>query len=167
MARVRPGPGVRGPASGRARSGRGPQTVPLVHFRWQRHPGGLQTGRLRELAVAALRRLGVGGAEVGVLVCDDATIRTLNRHFRSKDGPTDVLSFPAGFAQPDGPAYLGDVAISLETAARQAAGAGVSVRRELQVLLLHGLVHLCGYDHVTDGGEMEKLEARLRRELIE
>jgi probable rRNA maturation factor len=137
-----------------------------VTFRWQRHPGGRRTGALRELASEVLRRLNVGAAEVGVLVCDDATIRSLNRHFRDKDRPTDVLAFPANFAQPEGPPYLGDVAISLETASRHAAESGMSLETELKVLVLHALVHLCGYDHETDGGEMKRLEARLRRELI-
>ncbi len=137
-----------------------------VSFRWQRHPGGRQTEALRGLVVAALERLGVAAAEVGVLVCDDATIRTLNRHFRDKDQPTDVLSFRANFVQPDGLLYLGDVAISLETAARQASEGDVSLDRELRVLLLHGIVHLCGFDHESDEGEMDALEARLRRELI-
>ena len=137
-----------------------------VSFRWRRHPGGRRTEVLRVLAVAALERLGVAAAEVGVLVCDDATIRTLNRHFRDKDRPTDVLSFPANFKQPDGPPYLGDIAISLETAARQAAERGVNLDREMRVLLLHGIVHLCGFDHDNDEGEMNALEARLRRELI-
>lgn len=137
-----------------------------VSFRWQRHPGGRQTEALRGLVVAALERVGVAAAEVGVLVCDDATIRTLNRHFRGKDQPTDVLSFPANFVQPDGLLYLGDVAISLETAARQASEGDVSLDRELRVLLLHGIVHLCGFDHESDEGEMDALEARLRRELI-
>lgn len=137
-----------------------------VTFRWQRHPGGRQTETLRGLATEVLRRLDVGSAEVGVLVCDDATIRSLNRRFRDKDRSTDVLSFPADFAQPDGPRYLGDVAISLETAARQAAEAGTTLENELKVLVVHAIVHLCGYDHETDRGEMRRLEARLRRELI-
>jgi probable rRNA maturation factor len=137
-----------------------------VTFRWQLRAPGRRTTALRRLAVAALERLGAGPVEVGVLVCDDATIRTLNRHFRAKDAPTDVLSFPAGFAQPDGPVYLGDVAISLETARRQADQAGVDLDRELETLLVHALVHLCGFDHETDGGEMAALEARLRSELI-
>lgn len=68
---------------------------------------------------------------------------------------------------PEGRVYLGDVAISLETAARQAAERGVPVARELETLLLHALVHLCGYDHETDHGEMEALERRLRRELLQ
>lgn len=137
-----------------------------VTFRWQRHPGGRQTEALRALATEVLRRLDVGAAEVGVLVCDDATIRSLNRRFRDKDRSTDVLSFPADFAQPDGPRYLGDVAISLETAARQAAEAGTTLENELKVLAVHAIVHLCGYDHETDRGEMRRLETRLRRELI-
>lgn len=138
-----------------------------VTFRWQHHPGGCQTGPLRELAARVLTRLDVAPAEVGVLVCDDATIRSLNRRFRDKDRPTDVLSFPANIAQPDGPPYLGDVAISLETAARQAAEAGTSLETELKALVLHAIVHLCGYDHEADRGQMRRLENRLRRELIQ
>jgi probable rRNA maturation factor len=113
-----------------------------------------------------LRSLGVAAAEIGVLVSDDTTIRMLNRHFRGRDEPTDVLSFPAGFEQPDGVPYLGDIAISIDTAARQAAETGGSLERELCTLLLHALVHLCGYDHERDTGEMAALEARLRGELL-
>ncbi len=137
-----------------------------VTFRWQRHPGGRQTEALRELATEVLGRLKVEAAEIGVMVCDDTTIRSLNRHFRGMDRPTDVLAFPANYAQPEGPPYLGDVAISVETATRQAVDAGTSLETELQVLVLHAIVHLCGYDHETDRGEMKRLEARLRRELI-
>ena len=137
-----------------------------VTFRWQRHPGGSPTGGLRKFARAAAERLGTGAVEIGVLVCDDSTIRSLNRHYRGKDRPTDVLSFPGGFAQPEGPRYLGDIAISLETANRQAHEANLPLQRELEVLLLHAIVHLCGYDHETDRGEMAALEARLRRELL-
>jgi len=137
-----------------------------VTFRWQRHPGGRPTTALRDLAVAAMERLGTGRAEVGVLVCDDATIRSLNRHFRGKDATTDVLSFSGQAGEPGGLPYLGDVAISLETARRQAAERGVGLERELEVLLLHAVIHLCGYDHESDDGEMAALESRLRRELL-
>lgn len=137
-----------------------------IAFRWQRHPGGRPTGPLRRLAESTLHRLGVDRAEVGVLVTDDPTVRTLNRHFRGKDVPTDVLSFPAGFAQPEGPPYLGDVAISLDTARRQAEASAVTIDRELATLLLHAIVHLCGWDHETDDGEMETLERGLRVELL-
>jgi probable rRNA maturation factor len=134
-------------------------------FRWQKRAAGSLTPGLRLLGLAALRRLGSRDAEIGVLICDDATIRSLNRHYRSKDSSTDVLSFPAGFAQPDGPTYLGDVAISLETAQRHAAEAGIAIERELQCLLLHAIIHLCGYDHETDDGEMEALEGSVREEM--
>jgi probable rRNA maturation factor len=137
-----------------------------VTFRWQRRPPKGQTEELRGLAVRVLSRLGVAAGEVGVLFCDDATIRSLNRQFRGKDRPTDVLSFSAGFAQEDGPPYLGDVAISLETARRQAAEVGVSTETELSTLLVHGILHLAGYDHESDDGEMARLEATLRVELI-
>lgn len=99
-------------------------------------------------------------------MCDDETIRSLNRHFRRQDRITDVLSFPSGEPQPDGPPYLGDVAISLETAGRQAGKRGHSVQRELEFLLIHALIHLCGFDHETDRGEMDRLESELQRELL-
>jgi probable rRNA maturation factor len=121
---------------------------------------------MRELARRVLARMGVHEGEIGVLVCDDATIRSLNRHFRAKDAATDVLSFPAGYPQPDGPVYLGDVAISLDTSRRQAEAAGVAVLTELKTLLIHALLHLHGYDHEVDDGAMEALEEELRRELL-
>jgi len=108
--------------------------------------------------------LAVESCEVGVLVCDDPTIRSLNRRYRASDRPTDVLSFPDGSFQPDGTRYLGDVAISIDTAARNAREAGITVERELEFLVLHALLHLCGFDHETDEGEMEAREAELRRE---
>jgi len=118
------------------------------------------------MAIAALGRLGVGRGEIGVLVCDDATIRSLNRHFRHQDTATDVLSFPSGDAQPDGDMYLGDIAISLETAARQAAARGAAITSELEILLLHAVLHLCGFDHEADRGEMNAVEAGLRKDLL-
>lgn len=138
-----------------------------VTFEWQRRASGRLTPAFRALGLAALRQLGRDGVEVGVLVTDDATVRTLNRRWRGKDTPTDVLSFPCGDRLPEGLVYLGDVAISLETAARQAAERGVPVARELETLLLHALVHLCGHDHETDHGEMEAIERRLRQELLQ
>ncbi|HPC82292.1 MAG TPA: rRNA maturation RNase YbeY [Thermoanaerobaculaceae bacterium] len=137
-----------------------------ITFEWQRRVPGRATAPLRALALAALRQLGKDGVEVGVLVTDDATVRTLNRRWRGKDRPTDVLSFPCGDRLPEGRVYLGDVAISLETAARQAAERGIPLVLELEMLLLHALVHLCGYDHETDHGEMEALERHLRQELL-
>jgi probable rRNA maturation factor len=137
-----------------------------VTIRWQAHPGGRPTARLRRVGQAALRRLGHRAAEVGVLVCDDPTIHALNRQYRGKDRPTAVLSFPAGAPGADGAPYLGDVAISLDMARRQAAGRRIPLERELELLLLHAVIHLSGYDHEADKGEMARLEAGLRRELL-
>ena len=100
--------------------------------------------------------------EVHVLLAGDATLRRLNRQFRGKKTATDVLSFPAGDARLG---VAGDLAISLETAARQATRFGHSLRDEVRVLLLHGVLHLAGFDHEADGGEMAAREAELRREL--
>jgi probable rRNA maturation factor len=95
---------------------------------------------------------------VTVAVVGDARVRQLNRRYRAKNAPTDVLSFPA--EEPD---QLGDVVIALGVARRQAAGAGHSLSTEFRVLALHGLLHLLGYDHERDAGEMSRLERRLRR----
>ncbi|MGC2162323.1 MAG: rRNA maturation RNase YbeY [Silvibacterium sp.] len=101
---------------------------------------------------------------VSVLLTGDGEIRRLNRAFRGKDKATDVLSFPAG----DGMGrsrMAGDLAISIETAAREAEQRGHALEVELRVLLLHGVLHLAGFDHETDSGEMERKENLLRRKL--
>lgn len=101
--------------------------------------------------------------EVSVLLTGDAQIRRLNRQFRGKNKPTDVLSFPAPEVQSE--VVAGDLAISVETAARQATEPGHALAIELQVLILHGVLHLAGYDHETDSGQMARREALLRRRL--
>src|SRR5580704_2625378 len=101
--------------------------------------------------------------EVDVLLADDSTLRRLNRAFRGKNKPTDVLSFPT--PEEIRQTHAGDLAISLETAARQAAVYGHDLRDEVRILLLHGLLHLSGLDHETDDGEMAAREAELRVEL--
>ena len=101
--------------------------------------------------------------EVDVLLADDSTLQRLNRAFRGKNKPTDVLSFPA--PEEIARSHAGDLAVSLETAARQAAAYGHDLRDEVRILLLHGLLHLIGLDHETDDGEMAAREAELRREL--
>ena len=97
--------------------------------------------------------------DVSLAFVSDARIRALNRAHRGKDVPTDVLSFPSGE-----PRFLGDIVIAAGVARRQAARAGHAFGVEARVLALHGLLHLLGYDHETDQGRMERLEARLRRE---
>jgi rRNA maturation RNase YbeY len=88
-------------------------------------------------------------------------MRELNRSFRGRDTPTDVLSFP-GETTEEG-FHLGDVAVSVSTARLQAERAGRSPYREVQILLLHGVLHCLGHDHETDSGEMSSLESQLRR----
>lgn len=130
---------------------------------------GLSPAGLGRFLTRARAAVGLAG-EVHVLLADDATLRRLNRTFLGKDKPTDVLSFPAAattvfFGEPEGPKLAGDLAISLETAARQAARFGHSLRDEVRVLLLHGLLHLAGFDHERDAGEMAARETELRQQL--
>ena len=101
--------------------------------------------------------------DVDVLLADDATLKRLNRSYRGKNKATDVLSFPA--AEEHGGEMAGDLAISLDTAAHQAKAHGHDLGKEVRILMLHGLLHLAGYDHETDSGEMAAREAELRREL--
>ena len=124
--------------------------------------GGLSTSGLSRFLNRARLAVGLRG-EVDVLLTADSTLRQLNQTFRGKNKPTDVLSFPAppDFAEK----HAGDLAISLETAARQATTYGHPLRDEIKILLLHGLLHLSGEDHETDNGEMAAREALLRREL--
>jgi probable rRNA maturation factor len=98
-------------------------------------------------------------------------MRRLNRDYREIDKPTDVLSFAyhEGEEAPrpwDEPRYLGDVVISVETAERYARELNLGFDREIDHLVIHGALHLAGYDHETDDGEMKKLERKLRRELL-
>lgn len=129
---------------------------------------------LTELAAATLRAINKGRASLTVALVRDRLIRQLNREYRNKNAPTDVLSFPQRGQNPAltvaaGPRsrYLGDIVISTDTALRQAIECGHSFDRELCELLIHGILHLCGYDHETDHGQMNRLELRLRRDLLE
>ena len=105
-----------------------------------------------------LRRSVAGGREFGVRVASDAAVRQANRRFLGKDCATDVLSFPSGEEL-----YLGDILISASQARRQARALGHPVEQELKVLLLHGGLHLLGYDHERDNGAMRRVEQRWRR----
>ena len=95
---------------------------------------------------------------VAVALAADGTVQALNRRYRRRDRPTDVLSFPAGDAT-----HLGDIVIARGVARRQARSAGHDERTEIRLLALHGLLHLLGYDHHHDGGTMARVERRLRR----
>lgn len=103
---------------------------------------------------------------VRLAIVPDRQVRTLNRRYRRRDYPTDVLSFPADPADVrprSARPHLGDIVIARGVARRQARSAGHTEATELRVLALHGLLHLLGYDHDRDEGEMASLERRLRR----
>lgn len=106
------------------------------------------------------------GAEVSLLFCDDARIRELNRRFRGQDKPTNVLSFPGPDPIEDAQ-FLGDIAIALETAAREAAEQGKTLQQHCRHLIVHGFLHLLGYDHEDDeeAEAMEALEIRVLRRM--
>lgn len=120
--------------------------------------------RVNEVAAAELNRfvrraqaLAKVGGEVGVLIAGNARVQELNRRFRRKNKPTDVLSFP----RPEG----GDIAISADIARENARLYGHRAADELKILILHGMLHLAGYDHERDNGHMAAREARLRAQL--
>lgn len=127
----------------------------------------IDTESLRQFLRRAQRATGVSG-EVNVIITSNQRMRTLNREFRGKDKTTDVLSFPAAksAASRNGrQSIAGDIAVSAEIARDNAESLGHCLDDELRILLLHGLLHLAGYDHETDNGEMAKLEQRLRTKL--
>jgi probable rRNA maturation factor len=113
-------------------------------------------------AAKAIDAIGNRGSSATIAFVSDKNIRKLNRQFRNVDKATDVLSFPAGDEEETN---LGDIAISVETAAAQAKDNGLTFENEIAQLILHGLLHLSGYDHETDNGEMNRLELRLRKKL--
>ncbi len=126
---------------------------------------------LRRIARDVLVAEGVGPTDLGVVITDDATVRELNRRYLGRDEPTDVLSFGLGekggrpFALPPGEAApLGEVIISYPTAVRQAGEQGHSVEAEVAHLLVHGILHLLGYDHLE--AENERIMRRREEEIL-
>jgi probable rRNA maturation factor len=132
----------------------------------QRHRR-MDAERWRVFAAQALQAIGRGGEEVTIAFVSDRRIRELNRLFRGVDSTTDVLSFPADRDEftPAAERSLGEIGISVARAEEQAKENGLELDTEIAQLILHGLLHLCGYDHETDNGEMNRLELRLRRHL--
>jgi probable rRNA maturation factor len=136
---------------------------------------GVRVGPLEEFLRQLRREIGLGPECVAVRLIDDREMARLNQTYRNKKGPTDVLSFaeqewrkPATLARQTNKArgkFLGDIAIAPKVAGRNAKSLGRTLPDELKVLILHGVLHLLGYDHETDRGEMERIEMRLRRRL--
>jgi probable rRNA maturation factor len=118
---------------------------------------GVSRAGLAHFARKAQKMARVSG-EVEILIAGNRRLQELNRRFRKKNKPTDVLSFPAGRAG-------GDIAISASIARQNARRYGHTATHELKILVLHGMLHLAGYDHETDNGRMAKRESRLRAQL--
>jgi probable rRNA maturation factor len=124
--------------------------------------------KLRKIALKVLDLVEQGQAELCLVLVGNAEIRKLNAKFRKKDYPTDVLSFPAGDKLPPGVPLLGDVVISVEKAKEQAEHGGRTLDEEMLTLLIHGIVHLLGYDHERspkDARIMDRLEKKINRAL--
>jgi probable rRNA maturation factor len=120
----------------------------------------LDTEAWSTFANTALDAIGKSETSATIAFVSDKRIRELNRQFRGVDKATDVLSFPA-----EEESNLGDIAVSVDTARSQAKENGLTLKDEISQLILHGLLHLCGHDHETDNGEMNRLELKLRRRL--
>jgi probable rRNA maturation factor len=121
--------------------------------------GGTTQAALARFAAKARKAVGLRG-EVNVLVTSSEELRELNRRFRKKDKATDVLSFPSAM---DG--FGGDIAVSADIARENGESMGHGLGMELKILILHGILHLAGFDHENDQGEMARKEVRLRSQL--
>jgi len=145
----------------------GNRKLAMIEVVNRQHKRPIDCERWRAFTVKALRVMPKDGAGVTVAFVSDRAMRGLNRLWRGKRTTTDVLSFPAEqseFEKAEG-LNMGDVVISVEQASRQATEHGLGFENEVSQLILHGLLHLCGYDHETDRGEMNRLELRLRNKL--
>ncbi len=129
-------------------------------FLFRSAPRGLDRKRLRQFQ-ETLREQVAEGREFTCLLTSDAELRRLNATFLGKDYATDVLSFPSL----EGEEGLGELAISAVRAREQAAEHGHAIETEIEILMLHGVLHLLGHDHETDRGAMRRLETRWRKKL--
>lgn len=138
--------------------------------RWQIDPAAIQRylQKVWNTITGSIQIRGSKHTEVSVVFLNQQQMQKYNHQYRKKNYATDVLSFPADLETPalPEPWYLGDILLCVDKAQENAASAGYSIDRELQILLLHGVLHLLGYDHETDHGEMDALEGKLRKRLI-
>lgn len=138
---------------------------PVVEARASRGLGARLASARRD-ARAALAALGLGPCELSLALVGDEEMRSLNREWRGKDRPTDVLAFPQaepGEASPGG--LLGDVVVSVPTALRQAAARGHGADEEIRTLLVHGILHLLGHDHERSPSDARRM-FRIQREVV-
>lgn len=158
-----------------ASSGNGATSLPLVEVLNRQRLRSVDLPGSVKLAREILHRIGRADAGLTITFIRDRAMRNLNRQYRGFDKPTDVLSFayhespedfPEAFKDESEAGHLGDVVISVETAERYAAELGLTFEREIEHLIIHGTLHLAGYDHETDNGEMNRLERKLRKALL-
>ena len=144
---------------------------PLIEVLNRQRGKAVDAKRAAQLARAVLNSIGEPAATLTISFIRDRRMRQLNRAYRGLDAPTDVLSFAYHESADEiesaaSAGHLGDLVISVETAERYAGELGLSFARELERLVIHGALHLAGYDHETDNGEMNRLEKRLRKQLL-
>jgi rRNA maturation RNase YbeY len=138
----------------------------IVQNRQRAHRIGVSSLRAFLRDVSRHQPPAAGGA-VTVRIVSDRAMREFNRTYRGRDETTDVLAFPADEEpDPDGERYLGDIVVSAQRAARQARDLGHGLARELKILVLHGYLHLLGYDHERDGGRMLRLQRKLLQRVL-
>jgi probable rRNA maturation factor len=133
-------------------------TIEVIN-RQRRHR--VDGGRIRRTARAAFRAGAGRGEVITILLSGDRKLRQLNREYRGLDRPTDVLSFPSGEPTPEGGIHVGDIALSMEQASKQASDEGRELGEVVDRLVAHGVLHLLGFDHEADDGEMLALQARI------
>ena len=141
--------------------------VQIADPRWRRRlPEVVRMVRRAARAALAIRR-GPARAELSIVLTDDARVQVLNRDYRHRDAPTNVLSFPAEAATPDGTIVLGDVVLAFETCVTEAKAQAKTLRAHLSHLVVHGILHLLGHDHVSARAaeRMEALERRILAKL--
>lgn len=136
--------------------------------RWQIDPAAIQhyLQKVWNTITRSIKLSSSKQTEVSVVFLNQQQMKNYNKKYRKKNYPTDVLSFPADGLPKEEGKYLGDILLCLDKASENAAMSGSSIDRELQILLLHGVLHLLGYDHESDNGEMDALEGKLRKRLI-
>jgi probable rRNA maturation factor len=135
----------------------------LIHYRNEVRRSGVDARALKATMRALLENVDESESAISLTLVDDATIQAINREHREKDKPTDVLSFPLEPSEFEGPErLLGDIVISIDTARRQAADYDAPLQRELYRLMIHGLLHVLGHDHM-EPEERRVMEAEERR----
>jgi probable rRNA maturation factor len=156
------------PTRKRTRTKNPPQIeVTVRSARWRKRPTAKTI--VKKAVLAAARAVSTRPIELAIVLSDDSAIRALNRNWRGKNAPTNVLSFPAtapGKARPASP-YVGDIVIAYQTTAREAVAEGKPFNHHLTHLAIHGFLHLLGYDHENDrdAQKMERLERKILKRL--